>query len=148
MKCSKTNISSNWHFFFQTTKQTTSTFVDAWQVPDSRCENEIPNDQEMELVCTDEIKSAANQTCNTLLSNDKFSECLAVNIIQFQVQFAVWNCYAQWLTQFFSFRLWKEKQFWKHAFQTIAIARMKIAKNALAMESLCSPKNAFSKESI
>lgn len=60
--------------------QTTSTFVDAWQVADSRCENEIPNDQEMELVCTDQIKSAANETCNQLLSNGKFSACLAVCI--------------------------------------------------------------------
>lgn len=66
------------NLFFFLFQQTTSTFVDAWRVQNA-CDNEVSNDEGLELVCTDEIKSAAKEMCNKLLSNDKFSDCLAVN---------------------------------------------------------------------
>ena len=58
--------------------QTTATFVDAWQTPNSACENEVANDQELELTCSDDIKAKAKEICNKLLANEKFNDCLTV----------------------------------------------------------------------
>lgn len=63
---------------FNEIQQTISTFIDAWQIPDTNCDNEISNDQGLELVCTDAIKAAAKEMCTSLLSNEKFKDCLAV----------------------------------------------------------------------
>lgn len=59
-------------------KQTVATFVDAWQVADINCNNEIRNDEGLELTCTDEIKSAGEEVCRKLLNNEKFGNCLEV----------------------------------------------------------------------
>lgn len=59
----------------------TSTFVDSWQVTDDsitsmKCHKEQNN---VELTCTDDIKTEAKTVCEKLLSNAKFSDCLKVN---------------------------------------------------------------------
>lgn len=56
-----------------------STFVDAWKLPDSMCDNEVLNDAGIELVCTDIVKKKAIELCNSLIDNQKFNNCLAVS---------------------------------------------------------------------
>lgn len=57
----------------------TSTFVDAWQVQSydqEKCTGEQNDGLEMD--CNDDIKTEAEQICEKILSNDKFSDCMKV----------------------------------------------------------------------
>lgn len=40
------------------------------------CAHDQQQDESMELVCTDDIKSKAQIVCKKLLSNDKFAKCM------------------------------------------------------------------------
>lgn len=60
--------------------------MDSWKAPSfnrdgDNCASDEQNDEGLELVCSDDVKSKATTLCHKLLTSGKFSECLKVENI-------------------------------------------------------------------